>query len=258
MRQFAQIMANFPGKRMSYMLIQAGFPRVQNEIEYEGCVTDECASNIPGKTAQTSQIIDLGADLYPLHLAIQHNGLQTAPPPGTCPNENIHPADLSPSDGVPPKASEYKETNPDYICPNPHVLRKGAEGSVTGFQTMNPTRIGNLQALDQTLMNGEVNTDAVFFEVYEQLLWLAHHTPGPLDPAATTPRTLLDWSKEFNKRRRNAYFTDRGLPDPYPKEHRHTFDLDVAPVADQYLHFTDPSKCEATGPSAIGTIIIQP
>lgn len=255
-RQFAQIAANFPVKNMSYMLIQAGFPRVQNEIEYEGCVTDECELNIPGGTEQTSQIIDLGADLYPLDLVIQHNGLKSAPSSGTCPNEGIHPADLSPGDGIPPLVSEYDELGPG-TCPNPHVLRKGAEGSVTGFQTVNLTQVNTLQHLDQTLLNGLDNSDAVFFEVYEELLWLAHHTPGVLDPAATTPRTLLDWANQFNRRRRNAHFTDNGLPDPYPTEHRHSF-VRPAPVTDdEYVHFTDPAYCEATGPSAIGTIIIE-
>ena len=172
----------------------------------------------------------------------------------TCPNEGIHPADPNPDDGLLPEHGEY--ASPGTGCPNRWVLYEGVRGHVTGYQTNNTSKVNTLEDLDSTLLNGKENSDAVFIEVYEDLIWLAGRTAGALDPAAADPRTLREWNQVFNKRRRNIDAYLETLPDPYPKEHSHVFENTTG--ADLVYWYTDPMRCDATNPDTIGRITVTP
>lgn len=234
----------FPGKSMTYQLIQAGFPRVANPTEYLGCTN--CAGTYPTGAEQTKFILDEGQSLYGLSWVVAHNGLNVKPAAGTCLNENVHPV-LKP---VFPSGAQ---------CPNPYVLREGAEGQVTGFQTVNLSAVNTLPDLDLTLLNGLENSDAVYIEVYERLLWEAVETGAVLDPAAATPRTLKDWTVEFLDRRWKSYFTTTlGLDDPYPKSWSHTFHRTIGAAGNEIYHYVDPAVCGAGPVPEYGAISIQP
>ena len=81
--QMARIAQEFPGKSMSYSLIQDGFPRVNNE----GCYLNETNSeDLPrrdrrmvGPFAQTQAIIDHARSTYGDDVAIAHLGLGPKP-----------------------------------------------------------------------------------------------------------------------------------------------------------------------------------
>jgi hypothetical protein len=243
-RQTHAISKAFPGKSMSYQLIQAGFPQVANATDFLGC--PNCGS-YPNGTEQTNFILDEGQRVYGTNWVVQHNGLNTKPlAAGTCLNENVHPVQKP----VFPSGSH---------CPNPYVLREGAEGQVTGFQTVNLDQVNTLPDLDSTLLNALDNSDAVFVEVYERLLWEADELGLPLNVGAATPRTLSDWNKEFRRRRRDAYFTTTlGLDDPYPMNWSHTFTRTIGAVGAEIYHYVDPAVC-GTGPiPEYGAIRILP
>ena len=195
---------------------------------------------------QTNSILDTGQDAYGAGWIVQHNGLNTKPPAGTCLNENVHPVQkpVFPSGGH---------------CPNPYVLREAAEGQVTGFQTTNPFSLSTLPGLDSALLNALENSDAVFVEVYERLLWEAVELGGPLDAAAPTPRALGDWNQEFMQRRRTGPFTTTlGLADPYPRSLSHVFSRTIGATGNEIYHYVDPAVC-GDGPVAeYGVVVIRP
>ena len=244
--QFLDITGTFSNKDMSYMLIQAGFPKVTDAVDYEGCTGACDPTNIPGGVEQTETILAIGAANHGTSFIVQHNGLNEKPTGAdACPNDGVHPA-------VGPFATAGSG------CPNPYVLREGEAGQVTGFQTVNRGKVDTLSALDATFLNALDNSDAVFVEAYESLLWEADQIGGVLDLAAAVPRTLADWSNEFNKRRRNNHFTSLGLPDPYPKTHSHTFTRTIGAVGNEIYHYVDPASCGTSAPFNYGVIRILP
>jgi hypothetical protein len=97
--------------------------------------------------------------------------------------------------------------------PNRWAVRAGEAGSVTGFQTQNPGEISTPADLEQTLTNLVDNTAGVFLEIYEQVLWRT----------AAEGVDLAPWAEVLHARRRDDWVS-RGLVDPYPLRHRHTFD----------------------------------
>jgi len=87
--QEADLRSLFPGKTMSYALIQVGFPRVNEQGEWEveradgstfvgGCTPPNCHP-LPGGTEQTQTVIDEGTSTWGLAFAVQHNGLGPKP-----------------------------------------------------------------------------------------------------------------------------------------------------------------------------------
>ena len=142
-------------------------------------------------------------------------------------------------------------------CPNPFVLAASASGQVTGFQTNNLSKIPFATDLDSALENARVNSDAVFVEAYEAVLWQAIEDGGPLDPASATPRTLFEWSQVFNQRRRKNHFTSQGLTDPHPNTHSHTFTRTIGPIGAEIYHYVDPMVC-GDAPANYGVIRILP
>ncbi|WP_172332289.1 beta-galactosidase [Mangrovicoccus sp. HB161399] len=258
--QFAQIAAHFPGKSMSYMLIQDGFPRVADGEHYDGCVTHGCAGApplapiLPATSEQTSEILKRGADRQGAAFVVQHNGLGAGP--DTCAATDIHPADPSPGDGVLPALGEFDLAGNG--CPNRFVLHQGAHGQYTGWQTPNTGVISTLAGLDAALVNLERNSDGMFLEVYEQILWLDARLGHPvLDPGGSG-RTLEEWSEILDIRRRRGH-SSWGLPeqaDPRPESHAFTF---ANAGSDPLVYwYTDPAFCDDAEPATIGRIVVRP
>ena len=201
---------------------------------------------IPGGVEQTEEILAIGAANHGTRFVAQHNGLQEKPTGAeACPNDGVHPA-----------TGPFAPAGTG--CPNAYVLRQGENGQVTAFQTVNLSQVNTLPGLDATFLNALDNSDAIFVEAYESLLWVAIKGGGALDPGAATPRNLSDWSSEFNKRRRLNYFISKGLPDPYPRTHSHTFVRTLGATGNEIYHYVDPATCGISAPYNYGAIRILP
>jgi hypothetical protein len=165
------------------------------------------------------------------------------PPREACPQEGVHPIEGPPyGDGG---------------CPNRWVLRAGAAGQITGFQTNNAEGVADPIQLDSTLRNAWESSDAIFLEIYEQRFWEAE-TAGPvLDPAGSG-LTLSEWAERFHQRRAEMW-EPAGLPDPFPMAYVHTF---VAPTdaTDEttLFHYVNGTRCGDAGPGAYGVIVLVP
>ncbi|HXF04720.1 MAG TPA: hypothetical protein VNM72_04810 [Blastocatellia bacterium] len=244
-QQTALLAAEFPNKDMSYALIQAGFPLVNDKGEYREPLT----SPLPRGTEQTETILAQGAREHGLRFVVQHNGLgpkpqDRTPPQPPCPNEGIHPA-------VGPFAGAGSG------CPNKWVLEAGERGQVTGFQTSNAEGVGNPIELESTLRNAWDNSDAIFVEIYEQRFWEAE-TAGPVLTPNGSGLTIGQWAERFHQRRRD-FWIPRGLPDPFPLVHRHTFKRTInSPTDPQVLYYINGSKCGKGGSANYGVIQILP
>lgn len=220
--QFDVIDAAFPGKAMSYELIQAGFPRINAAggfVDENGVLT--AGMSQLGAHAQTEAIIDIGSDpanSYHDRFAVQHCGLQPIPA-AACPG----------SDG----------------CPNQWVIDAGVAGQPTVFQTQNITKIPDLPTLDAALRNAELNSDATMVEIYEERVWEAQQLPGPLDPAGSG-RDLAAWDQLLRDRR------------AAPLTYRHTFVRTLAGSGNQLLYYVNGTKCGNAGAYQYGVIVIQP
>jgi hypothetical protein len=245
-QQAALLAAEFPDKDMSYQLIQDGFPLVNDNGEYKEPLT----LPLPRGAEQTETILMRAAREQGLRFLVQHNGLQPRPqdripPRPSCPNEGKHPA-------VPP----FGEVGSG--CPNRWVLQAGARGQVTGFQTENASKnVGDPIELDSTFQNAWDNSDAIFVEIYEQRFWEAE-TAGPVLNPNASGRTIADWANKFHERRR-ADWVPRGLADPFPLAHRHTFKRTINSTTDtQILYYINGSKCGTGGSANYGVIQILP
>src|SRR6185436_7511478 len=88
--QYKLIHDLFPGKAMSYALIQDGFPRVN---ETGGYLTSTGASSntaaLPGAFEQTQSNMDRGQQVYGSSFVVQHNGLKAKG--AGCPFDGTHP-----------------------------------------------------------------------------------------------------------------------------------------------------------------------
>ena len=246
--QTALLAQALPGKDMSYMLIQAGFPLVNDNGEYETCPPTPTAQPLPKGTEQTENVLKQGAAQQGLHFVVQHNGLgprpqDRDPPLAPCPNEGVHPA-----------AEPF--SNAGTGCPNKWVLQAGVQGQVTGFQTNNLEEINTAQALESTLQNAWDNSDAVFVEIYESLFWKVIIEGGPLDPTKSN-QTLAQWTELFHQRRRDDWIS-KGLDDPFPSVYRKTFQRTAAGRGNQLLHYINGSKCSANDTPRYGVIAIRP
>lgn len=242
--QTALLAAEFPDKAMSYALIQAGFPLVNDNREYKEPLT----LPLPRGTEQTEKILAQGRNEHGLRFAVQHNGLGPKPqdspiakPP--CPNEGVHPA-VGPFAGV------------GSGCPNKWVLEEGEAGQVTGFQTNNPSGVSNPIELESALQNAWDNSDAIFVEIYEQKLWEAE-TAGPVLNPNASGRTIRDWANLFHQRQRTDWAQELG--DPFPLTHRHTFKRTISSNTDhQFFYYINPSKCGVGSAPQYGVVVIVP
>ncbi|MBL8205769.1 MAG: hypothetical protein JNM09_16160 [Blastocatellia bacterium] len=238
-QQFALLVKQFPGKPMSYALIQDGFPLVNDSGGWETAKGNSSnGKQLPRGVAQTEAILELGQREHGNLFVVQHNGLMRQPPRGTCPNENEHPA-------KPPYARAGTG------CPNRWVLEAGADGqTVTGFQDVNAQKVSNPADVASSLQNMLVNSDGVFLEIYEERFWEIQNTNGGVLPDG---KTLGQWAELLHKRRQ-AFFPK--LNDPFPKIHRHTLRRTNRSGA-QTFYYYDPTSC-GNGKPTFGTIIVEP
>jgi hypothetical protein len=233
--QEANVAYWFPGKTMSYQLIQDGFPRIDDGGGYEdasGMYVDGNGAAAPnaldiGPFEQTQDVIDHGQDIWGMSFAVQHNGLQPKTP--LCVNIG------------------------DPTCPNKWVVIEGNEGQPIGFQTQNIHEIDDNVLLEFALDNGYSNSTATFIEIYEERSWEAR-IEGKLDPANAASHTIGWWANRFHGRR-------LGIPPvlvPFvPIAFTHTpARYPYGPAGDQTLYFIHGAKCAATA-SAWGKIVIH-
>ncbi len=215
----------FPNKTMVYALIQDGFPRVNENGDYENVDGKSSGGALPTGVEQTVTIINNGQAAHGLAFAVAHNGLQVKKTEGCLANINLQ------------------------GCPNKWVLQEGLEGQVTGFQTNNAEGVRNPADVDSTLVNAQVNSQAIYVELYKERYWEAVRQPnGIIDPAGSG-KTMAQWVSEFQTRRVSLFPT---LGDPLPKTYRHTFTSSSTLT----LHYIHGAKC-GIGPATPGAIIVQ-
>jgi len=231
--QSALLAKEFPNKDMAFMLIQAGFPLVNDGGEYKP------SASLPKPTEQTEQIIKQGKREHGLRFVVQHNGLGPRPQDrgkgdlAKCPNEGKHPA-----------KRPFGRSGSG--CPNPWVLRAGADGQITAFQTNNQKQVSDPADLESTLRNAWDNSDAIFVEIYEERLW-------EVQMLGAAGATLAEWDERFHQRRRAM----KPIPDPFPLRHRHTFKRTIrdGPQDFFYVHGT---KCSSAGKGKRGKVTVLP
>jgi hypothetical protein len=234
--QEANMVYWFPGKTMSYQLIQDGFPRVDDGGGYEdanGTYVDGNGAAAPnmldiGPFEQTQNVIDHGQTEWGNSFAVQHNGLQ--PKPAACVNVG------------------------DPGCPNKWVVIEGNEGQPIGFQTQNIHDIDDNALLESALDNAYSNSTATFVEIYEERSWEAR-IEGTLDPSNPASHTVGWWTNQFHGRK-------LGIPPvlvPFvPIVYTHTPQrYPFGPAGDQTLYFIHGSKC-ATHVNGWAKIVIHP
>lgn len=268
--QAETILEAFPNKSMSYMLIQAGFPRVNEDGDYLGLAgpvdnDGDGVAELPSGIEQTWTIIRRLQDLPYVRekLVVQQNALTTGPDPlyvptnyfpytqGQCRYHGVHPVEGPAYDlaGV--------------GCPNPWVLRSGWRtrnkanpwDSLTGFQTQNVAKgVATPADLEQTFQNAFDSSDAVFIEIYEGLFTYSESVNGGVLDALASGWTIADWNDEYNERRRIDWTTVE-LPDPKPLTHSHTFTRTQAGAGSEIRFYVHGQKCGVDDPTHLGTEI---
>ncbi len=234
----------FPGKSISYALIQAGFPRINESGGYLTSTGESSdATPLIGGFEQTETILDLGRQSWGTNFVVQHNGLGQKG--AGCAFEGVHPQPVRP-------LTDYKGADGGN-CPNRWVLYNSARGQITGFQTNNLAQVATPTDLDQTFQNQWDNTDGVFLEVYERMLWLSENTNGGV--LLDSGKTIGNWAADFHQRRKDPiypHFVTAG--DPFPAEYNHTFTNPETTT--QYLHYIHGMKCGDGNPEW-GLIVID-
>jgi hypothetical protein len=250
----------FPGKPMTYMLIQEGFPRVSDDgcwvadgPKRDGgatrCLDGSTGSKkeLPKGTEQTEEIVRRGIATWGPLFHVQHNGLGTAAPPGTCPTYQEHPIRGPIKKGSGDKNAGEKEGS----CPNRWVLEFGGSkpGQLTGFQTNTGKGVGSPADVDSAFQNMWDNSDAAYIEIYEQRAWEVQRAEAAGIKQASG-FTLAEWAEKFHDRRRAM--ATAATPDPFPKAWSHPFTEPAGTV----ITYANGGKCTA-GSSAVGTITIR-
>ena len=107
-----------------------------------------------------------------------------------------------------------------------------------------------------------MNTNAVFVEVYEKVLWIAeqHRLAGNAVLSTTSAgyagvperqKSLAQWTSELHKRRRTiadfaVHANNRHMKDPFPDRYAFTFKKNLAPGAVESHFFINPgARCTA-------------
>jgi uncharacterized protein (TIGR03437 family) len=238
--QAALLKTLFPGKAMAYALIQDGFPRVNETGGYllaNGASSN--ASALPDATEQTVEIMNRGQASIGLPFVVQHNGV--LPKPTGCNFEGIHPKPNRPY-------PQYWEVGSG--CPNRWAVKEGAEGQLTGFQTVNREGVGTREELDLTFQNVWDNSDGMFEEIYEDMFWLAENTGRGILPRSG--KTLGQWAEDFHRRRNDPAFPNFiAARNPFPTTHS----IVVAGPA-RTLTYIHASKC-GQGRQEYGQIVVD-
>lgn len=254
--QMARITKEFPGKSMSFSLIQDGFPRVNNE----GCYLNETKMkicplgvNTPmiGPFAQTEAIINYARATYGDDVAIAHLGLGPKPDfsdttlyAAGCPvPEDVNNIEIYGSNGV------------GSGCPNKWATNVGVGGGLLHFQTNNASQVGTPAQLASALDNMWSNSNSAMLEIYEARAWEANDSI--LDPTLppTQQRTLAQWNQRLHERRRNNFPM---LGDPAPTTISFTFSRSFDPY-ETFYYFVSQSGPRSPSPvsSLLGHITLS-
>lgn len=232
--QMSRIAQEFPGKSMSYPLIQSGFPRVNNE----GCYMDATDTKIcplgvntrmVGPFAQTEAIIEYARTHYGDDVAIAHLGLGPKP-------DFSDPTLWADGTGCPlPRDTNGNSVfSPNGVgsgCPNKWVTDVGADGGLTHFQTSHAPEVATSADLESTLQNMWLNSNSAMLEIYEYMASAAGDSV--LDPALPVDeqRTLAQWNERLHERRRANFLA---LGDPAPTTISFTFTRSIDPYETFY------------------------
>ena len=241
-----QLLRNlFPGKAISYALIQDGFPRVNETGGYENTAgTSSNAAPLPGATEQTQTIMDRGQVVHGLNFVVQHNGLQVKR--SACNLEGVHPKPILPLDGYWPVGNG---------CPNRWAVREGAEGQITGFQTLNRSGVATPADVNSAFQNAWDNSDGVFMELYEDVFWLADNTNRGVLPGSG--KTVGDWTADLHRRRNDPIYPNFiRAGNPFPPTYSFTFNRTTPGTSAQTFPFVHGSKC-GLGKQEWGQIIVD-
>ena len=255
----------FPGKDMSYQLIQDGFPKVNDFGEYLGQPGldlwdaedvknhggDPCRfplekeHALPSGAQQTECVLQDGADTYKTRFVVQHNGLK-------------------------PQCGDKDDDGNEDCRPN-WWARSAADTQIIGYQTTNaPNGVDSPEHVEAALQNGYCDSQATFFEIYEQRLWEIRkaRSDGVLDAGASVPagcvlpsgpRTLADWDNLLHIRRRERGVALK-LADPFQTVHRHQFTRTLTSNEEQRFTYVNGYKC-SDGPTpkyGVVAILAQP
>lgn len=238
--QAALMKTLFPGKAMAYALIQDGFPKVNETGGYE--LSNGASSNaaaLPDGTEQTIEIMNRGQAKIGMPFVVQHNGVQAKP--NGCNFDGVHP---KPNRGY----LAYWEVGSG--CPNRWAVKEGAEGQLTGYQTVNKEKVATREELDLTFQNVWDNSDGMFFELYEDMFWLAENTARGVLPRSG--KTTGQWAEELHKRRNDPVFPNYiAAKNPFPVTHSV-----VITKGAQTLTYVHGAKCGA-GRQEWGQIVIN-
>lgn len=233
----------FPGKALNYALIQDGFPRINETggfLNYNGNSSN--AAPLPNAFEQTQTIMDRGRADHGINFTVAHNGV--APKVPGCNFDGVHPKPERPLDG-------YWEVGSG--CPNRWAVREGARGQITGYQTTNRQRVGDLTELDLAFQNTWDNTDGVYLEIYEDMFWWAANTNRGVLPRSG--KTLANWASDFHRRRVDPAFPQfTSARNPFPATHSFTFQRSEAGT--QTLTYIHGMKC-GQGRQEWGQIIVD-
>jgi hypothetical protein len=251
--QMARISAEFPGKSMTYSLIQAGFPRVNND----GCYLDDTSTAIcpplvstpmVGAFEQTVTIINQARAHYGDDVAIAHLGLGPKPDfsdPLLYQVGTDCPLPLDPAGNF-----AFGSNGVGSGCPNKWAYDVGAVGGLTHYQTNNATGVATMAELESAFQNMWANSNSAMLEIYEARAWKAGDSV--LDPTlpASEQRTLADWNERLHERRR-ADFPQLG--DPAPSTISFTFTRSIDPY-ETFYYFVPKSggRSPADGSPLLG------
>ena len=239
----------FPGKPIGYMLIQDGFPRINETGGYQTVSgASSNSSPLPAAFEQTQTNLDRGQQVLGLNFVVAHNGLQPKGP--GCPFEGVHPKPLRPLDDYQGPVGSG--------CPNRWVLREGAERQITGFQTTNaadPDRgVVNPSDLDLALQNEWDNSDGVYFEAYESIFWLAENNNHGVLPISR--KTMGSWNEDLAPPPHRIRFIPSMSPPEIRFQPRTVTRFKNPGATPQYLYYVHGMKCGA-GKQEWGAIVID-
>jgi hypothetical protein len=271
------IFSEFMGeKSLHYMLIQAGFPQVNDEHCY--LTMDEmgeplgtiCPGSIVhptvGGTEQTENVLEYARfgrfvqpgdpTLLPDDLATgklfvaQHSGLSLHPKDKggeICPQTALHGQELTDANG-----KKYYDvydvytgvyTDSDRLggvntsCPNKWAVNEGYLGQLIGFQTTHEVDTPN--EVDSSLWNMMSASNAAYYEIYERAAWVIAKQKGTVPNA-----DVLYYGYDETPDDTIGFFPDQGAE--YQKnlnqwgQQLHQRRERLASLNSTYLHMADP------------------
>ena len=238
----------FPGKGIGYMLIQDGFPRINETGGYPNSSGNSTNSSpLPGFFEQTQTNLDRGQQALGLSFVVAHNGLQAKG--SGCPFDGVHPKPLRPLDDYQGPAGSK--------CPNRWAVREGAEGQITGFQVTSPNNedrgVDTPSDVDLAFQNEWDNSDGIYFETYENVFWLSENTNRGVLPVSR--KTIGGWTEDLHRRRNDPIFRNfLTAGNPFPATYSFTFKNPATTT--QTLNYIHGGKCGG-GKQEWGTIVMD-